>query len=484
MFNLKRNRLRKMPATIFLIVLGAFTNCKNQSQTGGIQEAVVEVDPWDEADRIIQKIGTLEFPDAQFLITDYGAVADGKTLNTQAFKNAIEKCNASGGGHVIVPAGAYLTGPIHLKSNVDLHLEKGAEVLFTTDHQAYLPAVHTSYEGMEIMNYSPLIYAKGQKNIAVTGSGTFNGQASNDNWWPWSGAERYGHQEGTPQQKDEHNLPTLFKMVEDGVAVENRIFGAKHQLRPLFFQTLECENILIQGVTFTNAPFWVIHPLKSKYITVDGVTVNSHGPNNDGCDPEYSSYVHITNCKFNTGDDCIAIKSGRNADGRRVNIPSENIVVENCEMKDGHGGVVMGSEISAGVRNVFVRNCVMNSPNLDRAIRIKTNTLRGGFVENLYVKDIEIGQVKEAVLKINLYYGIYGVQEGEFIPTINNINLENITVENGGEYGILIKGRPEKLVSGITLKNVTINGAQESTSIENCEPITYINTKINNTLMK
>ncbi|WP_442846392.1 glycoside hydrolase family 28 protein [Leeuwenhoekiella sp. H156] len=477
------NRFRFYPIGFFFILLIAFSSCKSQlkSEPKGLSNP--ETDVWQQADDIIAKIGKPQFPDVDFNIMDYGAVADGKTLNSDAFASAIEACNAAGGGRVVVPAGSYLTGPIHLKSNVNLYLAQDSEILFTTDKSAYLPAVHTSYEGMEIMNYSPLIYAKGQKNIAVTGSGVLNGQADNNNWWPWSGAERYGHKEGDPQQKDEHNLPSLFKMIETDMAVEDRKFGEGHQLRPLFFETLECENVLLQGVTFTNAPFWVIHPLKSKYITVDGVTVNSHGPNNDGCDPEYSKYVHITNCKFNTGDDCIAIKSGRNGDGRRVNIPSENIVVENCDMKDGHGGVVMGSEISAGVRNVFVRNCTMNSPNLDRAIRIKTNTLRGGFVENVYVKDIEIGQVKEAVLRINLYYGIYGVQEGEFIPTIKNINLENVNVENGGEYGILINGRPEKPVTGITFKNVTIKGAETPTSIENCEPITYINTTINGTQM-
>src|SRR5690606_10254051 len=218
-------------------------------------------------------------------------------------------------------------------------------------------------------------------------------------------------------------------------------------------------------------------------ITVDGVTVRSHGPNNDGCNPEYSKNVHITNCLFDTGDDCIAIKSGRNNDGRRVNIPSENIVVENCEMKDGHGGVVMGSEISAGVRNVYVRNCKMDSPNLDRAIRIKTNTLRGGFVENVFVKNIQVGEVKEAVLKINTYYAIYDNQEGEFIPTIKNIHLEDVQVEKGGKYGILIKGREESPVQNVTIKNVTIKEAETPFLIENSEPVKYINTTINGVLM-
>lgn len=453
--------------------------CKHSNKNESIED-----ENWKKAETIIKSVKAPTFPDTTFNILEYGAIADGKTINTAAFAKAISACNEAGGGMVLVPKGQFLTGPIHLKSNVNLHLEEGAEILFSKETKDYLPVVHTSYEGVELMNYSPLIYAKGQTNIALTGKGILNGQAGKDNWWPWCGSKRYGHEDGQPAQKDDHNLPTLRKMNEDQVPVSERIFGEGHQLRPLFFETLECENVLVSGVTFTNAPFWVIHPLKSKNIRVDGVTVNSHGPNNDGCDPEYCSNVVIENCIFNTGDDCIAIKSGRNNDGRRVNIPSENIVVQNCTMKDGHGGVVMGSEISAGVRNVFVRNCDMDSPNLDRAIRIKTNTLRGGFVENVFVKDITVGQVKESVLKVNTYYGIYANQEGDFMPNIENINLENITVKNGGKYGILIKGRAANPVKNINLKNVTIEKVNEITSIENAENINYINTTINNQEMK
>ncbi|MDT0677870.1 glycoside hydrolase family 28 protein [Autumnicola musiva] len=434
---------------------------------------------WKRADKIISEIVVPEFPDRTFNVADYGAKADGSTNNSEAFKKAIAACNGAGGGMVLVPAGKYLTGPIHLKSNVNFHLAEGAEILFSKEKSDYLPMVHTSYEGVELMNYSPLIYAFEQENIAVTGKGTFNGQANNGNWWPWSGADRYGFKEGMQEQKNEHNLPRLRKMNEEGTPVAERTFGEGHQLRPTFFEPFGCENVLVKGVTFTNAPFWVMHPIKSNNVTVDGVTVRSHGPNNDGCDPEYSKNVHIKNCLFDTGDDCIAIKSGRNNDGRRVAIPSENIVVENCVMKDGHGGVVMGSEISAGVRNVFVRNCQMDSPNLDRAIRIKTNTLRGGFVENVYVKDVQVGQVKEAVLKINTYYGIYANQEGEYIPTIKNIYMENVQVENGGEYGILIKGREQSPVENVNFTNVTIKSTETPLSVENCEPIKFINTTIN-----
>lgn len=459
-------------AVVFGLIF-MLASCKAGAQDFNSDEA------WKKAEDIIKNITVPEFPDRTFNVTDFGAKPDGITDNTEAFKKAIAACNEQGGGKVLVPEGKYLTGPIHLKSNVNFHLEEGAEILFTTNTSAYLPMVHTSYEGMELMNYSPLIYAYGQKNIAVTGKGVFNGQADNENWWPWAGKDVYGYQEGQPRQHDDKNLPNLRKMVADGVPVENRKFGEGHQLRPTFFEPFECENILIEGVTFTNAPFWIIHPIKSNNITVDGVTVRSHGPNNDGCDPEYSKNVHIKNSVFDTGDDCIAIKSGRNNDGRRVNIPSENIVIENCEMADGHGGVVMGSEISAGVRNVFVRNCTMDSPNLDRAIRIKTNTIRGGFVDGVYVKDVQVGQVKEAVLKINTYYAIYDNQEGDHIPEIRNIFLENVTVENGGEYGLLIKGREQSPVQNVRLKNVTIKSTEVPLSIENCEPVIFVNTTIN-----
>ncbi|WP_029034419.1 glycoside hydrolase family 28 protein [Salinimicrobium terrae] len=458
-------------------------SCKNQNEPVAVSAphpAEIDFDdPWARADAIVESIIVPEFRDEVFNILDYGASADGVISSDAAFEKAIEACAEAGGGVVLVPAGVYHTGPIHLKSNVNLHLEEGAEVKFSTDQADYLPVVHTSFEGMELMNYSPLIYAYKQQNIAVTGKGTFNGQAGKDNWWPWKGQEEYGYRDGDVNQLDAHNLPRLSEMVEKGTPVAERVFGEGHQFRPTFFEPFECENVLIEGVTFINAPFWVMHPIKSNNVTVKDVSVISHGPNNDGCNPEYSTNVHITGCLFDTGDDCIAIKSGRDNDGRRVGISSENIVIENSTMKDGHGGVVMGSEISGGVRNVFVRNCTMNSPNLDRAIRIKTNTRRGGTIENIFVKDLEIGQVKEAVLKINTKYAIYDNQEGEFLPTIRNILLENVEVENGGEYGILIIGREESPVRNVKLKNVTIKSVEEPLKIEHAEDLIFINTVIN-----
>jgi polygalacturonase len=440
--------------------------------------AVSDLDPWNKMDLIIKSIPETRFQNKDYPITDFGAVADGKTMNTAAFEKAIKTCAENGGGRVLVPNGKFLTGAIHLESNVNLHLEDKAEILFSINPKDY-PIVPTSWEGTEVMNYSPLIYAKNKTNVAITGKGTLNGQANSTNWWIWSGGKSYGWQKGIPSQNDPANREVLVDMAERGVPVAERVFGEGRYLRPSFVEFFECNTVLIKDVTIINAPFWILHPLKSNNIIIDGVTVNSHGPNNDGCDPEYSQNIIIKNCTFNTGDDCIAIKSGRDADGRRVAIPSKNIIVQNCKMIDGHGGVVIGSEISAGVNNVFVENCVMDSPNLDRAIRIKTNSKRGGVIEDIYVRNLEVGTVKECVLLATMYYNVYGSQTGNFIPVIRNINLENITVKNAGKYGVLAEGYKESPVENITLKNVIIKRADSVYKLKNVKNIKFINTYIN-----
>ena len=463
---------------LFVVSIPFFFSCKEE------KAKLNENDPWSIMQQIENEIFEPVFLDKTYNIMDFGAAADGITDNTEAFKKAISACSENGGGKVLVPKGKYVTGPIHLENNVNLHLEDGSEILFSTNPNDYLPLVHTSFEGIELMNYSPLIYAYQKKNIAVTGKGILNGQANNEFWWPWCGKDTYGWKEGMAEQKDSLNLPSLMEMGEKGIPVEERVFGDNHYLRPSFFEPFECENVMIKGVKIVNSPFWVIHPMKSNYVIVDGVTVESHGPNNDGCDPEYSKNVIIKNCTFNTGDDCIAIKAGRDADGRRVAIKSENIIVKNSKMIDGHGGVVIGSEMSAGVTNVFVEDCVMDSPNLDRAIRIKTNSKRGGVVDGVYVRNLEVGQVKEAVLKVNMFYATYNNQTGNYIPTVQNILLENIKVKNGGYYGILAKGYKESPIKNITFNNVVIEKVDKAFSLENTVNIRLIDTYINGSLMQ
>ncbi|MFN8258102.1 MAG: glycoside hydrolase family 28 protein [Bacteroidales bacterium] len=438
-----------------------------------------EVDPWNRVKQISDSIGTINFPAFSLNVIDFGATGNGTFNNTNAFKKTISACAKKGGGKIIVPAGKFLTGPIHLASNINLCLEEGAEILFSTNPDDYYPLVHTSFEGVELMNYSPLIYAYNCTNVGITGKGTLNGQADNEKWWPWCGKKEYGWKSGMPSQNDSANRPALERMAKEMRTVENRKFGKRHYLRPTFIEPFSCTNVLIEGVKIINAPFWIIHPIKCKNVIVDGVHVESHGPNNDGCDPEYSKNVIIRNSLFNTGDDCIAIKSGRNEDGRRVGIKSENIIVQKCRMIDGHGGIVIGSEVSAGVSNVYAEDCIMSSPELDRIVRIKTNSKRGGTIENIYARNIEVGQVKEAVLHITMFYDVYGSQTGKYLPVVRNINLENIHVKNGGKYGIWAQGYKESPINGITLKNVTIENAENDFFIENAENIRFINSSVN-----
>ena len=460
--------------SILIVLVAVLFSCATKQQNSNLSSTSA----WKNMQNSIKAIKTPVFINKVYDITNFGAQQGGVLDNTEAFKKAIHACSENGGGIVLVPQGKYLTGPIHLESNINLQVNEGAEIVFSTNPADY-PIVHTSFEGTELMNYSPLIYAYQKTNVAITGKGTLNGQANNEYWWSWCGKDTYGWKKGAPIQ----NVSRLMDMAEAGVPVSERIFGEGYNLRPSFVEFFECQNVMLKDVKIVNAPFWLIHPIKSTNVIIDGVTVTSHGPNNDGCDPEYSKNVIIRNCSFNTGDDCIAIKSGRDADGRRVGITTENVFVQNCKMFDGHGGVSIGSEISAGVRNVFVENCVMDSPDLDRAIRIKSNTKRGGFVENLYVRNIEIGEVGESVLGIDLYYSIHGNQSGSFMPRIENIYFENVNVKNGGKFGILAKGHKELPINNIQFKNVIIEKVKSNYSIENVVNLKFINTKINGAII-
>ncbi|WP_052323351.1 glycoside hydrolase family 28 protein [Flexithrix dorotheae] len=430
---------------------------------------------WDQLEAILKEINPPVFPDQQYLITDFGAVGDGLTNSSDGIKRAIEFCHSTGGGRVIVPKGKFLSGSIYLKSNVNLHLEEGAEILFSTNPDHYLPLVYTRWEGIELMNYSSLIYAFGEENIAVTGKGILNGQANAENWWKWKGKKEYGYVEGEPSQLDSGNRDRLFELADQQVPVEERIFGSGYFLRPQFIQPYRCKNVLIEGVKVMNSPMWVLNPVLCTNVTIDGVTIESMGPNSDGCDPESCQNVLIKNCYFNTGDDCIAIKSGRNTDGRRVNIPSENIVIQNCKMANGHGGVVIGSEASGGVRNVFAENCTMDSPLLDRVLRIKTSSKRGGIIENVFLRNIEVGQVKEQVVRINMFYE----DPGDFMPTVRNVEVQNMVVKNGGKVGVLAEGYEASPISNIKLIDCDISGVEVPYKLSNTKNISFQNVKIN-----
>jgi polygalacturonase len=429
---------------------------------------------WDAFPALLERISPPTFPDKDFDVTEFGAVGNGKTDCSKMFKKAIEKCNASGGGRVVVPKGIFLTGAIHLKSNVNLSISKEATIRFSTNPTNYLPVVFTRWEGVECMNYSPLIYANEQENIAITGEGVLDGQGANNNWWSWKGNKETGWITGKPDQKDARK--ELFEMGEKGVPVSERIFGEGAYLRPNFFAPYKCKNVLLEGITFKNSPMWFINPVLCQNVSVIRVTTEGLGPNNDGCNPESCTDVLIKNCFFNNGDDCIAIKSGRNADGRRVNKPCENIIIQGCKMKEGHGGVVIGSEMSGGVRNIYAENDTMDSPNLDRVLRIKTNSVRGGFIENIFMRNIKVGQVAEAVVKIDFYYE--EGDAGKFTPILQNVEVKNVEC-NKSRFGIWIKAYDRSPATNVHIENCTFNNVGESNVIENVKNLSMINVKIN-----
>lgn len=432
-------------------------------------EAWPRADPWERAADIVRRIVVPTFPSREFAITKFGAVGDGKTSCTDAIQKAIAACAAAGGGRVIVPNGRFLTGAIRLQSRVNLHLADKATLAFTNDLRQY-PIVFTRWEGVELMNFSPFIYAFEANDIAITGGGTLDGQAGPEQWWQWRLASP-----GNPG-RDRAARNRLIEMQATGVPVAKRVFGAQDFLRPNFIQPYRSRNILIDGVTIVNSPMWEIHPVLCQSVTVKNVTINSHGPNNDGCNPESCRDVLIESCTFDTGDDCIALKSGRNDDGRRLNVPVENVVIRHCSMKDGHGGVVIGSEISGGARNIFAEKCRMDSPELDRALRIKTNSVRGGVIEGVYMRDVTVGEVAEAVVTINFFY-----EEGEggkHLPTVRDVDVRNVTSRKS-QHALLLRGFRNAPISGVRIEDCTFDGVAKEDVLENVSGIELKNVRVN-----
>jgi polygalacturonase len=436
--------------------------------------AAAAADPWAALPAVLARIVPPAFPDRDFDVTRYGAVGDGRADCTEAFRRAVAACAGAGGGRVVVPAGRFLTGPIHLRSRVNLHVARGATVAFARDPARYLPAVLTRFEGTELMGYSPLIYALDQHDVAVTGEGTLDGQASDAHWWSWKGSKEHGWAPGMPNQKAARDR--LVEMAERGVPVAERRFGEGDYLRPQFIQPYRCRNVLVEGVTIVNSPMWEVHPVLCTNVTVRDVKIVTHGPNNDGCDPESCRDVLIERCLFDTGDDCIAIKSGRNADGRRLRAPTEYVVVRDCVMKDGHGGVTVGSEISGDVRWVFVDRCRMDSPNLDRALRFKNNAMRGGVLEHVYMRDCAVGQVAEAVLSIDLHYE--EGPKGPFTPVVRDVELRNVTSRKS-DYGLYMRAYPRSEISDVRVVGCRFDGVAKGNVTEGVRGLVLRDVRVN-----
>lgn len=379
------------------------------------------------------------FPDQVFDIRDYGAIGDGATMNTNAIAEAISACADSGGGTVLIPPGLWLTGPIHLKSRVNLHAAEGATVRFSTRFEDYLPVVFTRWEGVEVLNYSPLIYANGADNIALTGTGTYDGQG--EAWFPMR-----------PWQKADREK--LWNSEANGIPVEQRIYGTREgALRPAMVQPINCSNVLIEGPTFTRSPFWVIHPVYCDRLIIRNVRVDSHGVNNDGIDLDSCSNSLVERSDFKVGDDAVAIKSGRDADGWRVGRPSENIIVRHITSTDGHGGCVIGSELSGGARNIIFHDIYFKDT--ITALRIKSKIGRGGVIENIWFRDIVVvGLRQRPAFWLDALYATHSVQPATSeLTKFRKIHVENLS-SWGGEQSVEISGYPELPVEYITLENL------------------------------
>lgn len=400
-------------------------------------------------------------------VTTYGAKKDSSAKATLAIKKAIDAASKAGGGTVYFPAGKYLTGAIHLKSNITIFIDAGAELHFSDDFDDYLPMVESRYEGVDVKSFSPLFYAYKATNISIRGRGTINGHGKK--WWNFV----EGYKEDQPRSKWQYMFDSLNKniLLPDDARQMKRGF-----LRPPFIQPMFCSNVLVEGITIINSPFWTVNPEFCDNVTVTGVTINNpHSPNTDGINPESCSYVHISNCHISVGDDCITIKSGKDIPGRTKNRPAENYTITNCTMLNGHGGVVIGSEMSGGVKKIVISNCIFDGT--DRGIRIKTARGRGGVVEDIRVDNIVMKNIKEQAIVLDMEYGKVKPEPlSERTPQFRNIRFSNISASTN--QAMYVNGLSEMPVQEISLTDVVFE-AVSGITINNAKDVELHSVRIN-----
>jgi polygalacturonase len=399
-------------------------------------------------------------------VLTFGAKNDSSKLATKAISNAIAAASKKGGGTIYFPAGKYLTGPIHLKSNITILIDAGAELHFSDNFDDYLPMVESRYEGVDVKSFSPLFYAYKAENISIIGRGLINGHGKK--WWNFV----EGYKKEQPRSKWQYMFDSANKniVLPDDPAQMKRGF-----LRPPFIQPMFCKNVLVQGITIINSPFWTVNPEFCENVTIDGVTINNpHSPNTDGINPESCKYVHISNCHISVGDDCITIKSGKDVPGRTKAAPAENYTITNCTMLSGHGGVVIGSEMSGGVKKITISNCVFDGT--DRGIRIKTARGRGGIVEEIRVDNIIMKNIKDQAIVLDMQYAkTEPAPVSERTPQFRNIHFSNITAQTN--QAIFINGLAEMPVEDITFNDIQFEATTGAT-IKEAKNIEFHNVRI------
>lgn len=404
-------------------------------------------------------------PNQTFDIRDYGAVSmadDDDFKNTEAIHRAIEAASQAGGGKVLIPEGEWFTGPIHLKSNINLHLADGAEVIFSEDKEDYLPVVRQRHEGVEAYNYSPMIYAYKVKNVAITGNGIFNAQG--EHWWEWF------EEHGAPPRASATKVPLSMREFGKGAGMEG--------MRPSFIVFWKSEDILVEDITLNDSPMWNVHLIYSQRIIVRGITVNSlRAPNGDGVVIDSSKDVLVEYNHFETGDDAVVLKSGLNEEALEINIPTENVVVRNFEarkVRTGSGGVVFGSETSGGIRNVYVHNALFDGS--DRGIRFKTERGRGNIVENIFIENVTMRNITYQAINFNTFYT--GPEATGPAPLVRNIVIKDIEIY-GVPTAIELVGLPEKWLENITLENINVINSERGARITRVKNLKLKNVTIN-----
>jgi polygalacturonase len=393
----------------------------------------------------------------------------------------MDSCSDEGGGTITIPAGKFeMDGPIELKSNVRLHLSDGATLVFTNDPNAYLPVVMSRYEGVEVYSRCPMIHAHWQENVAITGEGNavidINGHEM-AKWGMTIGVENWeesihGSHGETPELSD---INRLREMGDKLVPLSERIFGENTKLRSCAVEFNSCSRVLLNGVTIKNCPFWCIHPLYCEDVTISNIKVESNYPNNDGISPESSRRVLIENCLFHTGDDAVAVKSGRDTDCRRIGRPSEDIVIRNCILKSKGNGICIGSEISGGVKNIYVSNIEVGD--VKNGILFKSNLDRGGYIENVYVDSVNISSVAGAALRFETNYLHY--RGGNFPTKYNNFRINNVSVGKSAEFAIFYEGNEAERITDIKVKNFNVDNAKWPYYLRNTKNCTFINCTVN-----
>ncbi len=400
-------------------------------------------------------------------VITYGAKNDSSKLATLAIRNAIDAASKKGGGTIYFPAGKYLTGPIHLKSNITIFIDAGAELHFSDNFDDYLPMVKSRYEGVDVTSFSPLFYAYKAENIAIMGRGIIDGHGKK--WWDFV----EGYKEGQPRSKWQYQFDELNKdiLLPDDPKQMKRGF-----LRPPFIQTMYCKNLLIQGITIRNSPFWTVNPEFCENVTIHAVTItNPHSPNTDGINPESCKNVRISDCYISVGDDCITIKSGKDGPGRRTAVAAENYTITNCTMLSGHGGVVIGSEMSGDVRKITISNCVFDGT--DRGIRLKTARGRGGIVEEIRVSNIVMKNIRDQAIVLDMQYAKTNPEPvSERTPRFKNIHFSNITGQTN--QAVYINGLEEMPIENITFNDINLD-AKTGFDINNASKIELHNVTVN-----